>query len=625
MGAAEVLKRVVEQVWVYVYWAKYHHPQSCQYPRLRFGIEKLNLADLPGTEVSHDWRYYWIHSFKFNLHKPINWHFSDKDLRTQWPQKYYSRINYRPGNPFGDVRINWELNRLQFLPAMAASDEALAKSIINDWLDKNPYLRGPAYLSSMEVALRWFSIYWAVCLFKQPMDESMVPKVVGLAAGSGKFIERHLSTHSSAGNHLIVEAVGLFWIGRALRHHQLGSYWTQMARKILFSQIMRQINSDGTNKEQSFWYLGFVLDALFHYLLLEDKAHIPDMVWRRIEKALEYVDEMILPDGSYPDYGDRDDGVVFRLSGQPIEPPFSGLLNLGAWLFDRPAWYRKAPEAEERLNFWMGGQRPENIKAFVQAQPVSLANPQIKTYPEGGITLMRWANGRLIFRHSRLGLENTYGHGHADALAILFFWNSVPVFIDLGSGQYNGDPAIRDFFRSTIAHNTVEVGGTNQAKILGPFMWEDSYQTRLEETGNDPICFAQACHDGYQKNYSLIHTRKIEWLNVHRLAIYDSFSESPAMPIKGAIHLGHCRKVYQQQNSVEVAFYDFSVLLTFHEDYKIRILCGSKDPFMGWRSLGYGQWNPTHSIIFSTRLKSRPQYHITLDIFDKAPADEAPS
>ena len=113
--------------------------------------------------------------------------------------------------------------------------------------------------------------------------------MVGLAIASGKFIEKHLSTHSSAGNHLIVEAVGLFWLGRALENRNIGKAWIAKARKILHAQICRQINPDGTNKEQTFWYLGFVIDAVFHYFLLEKQERVPDKVRQRVQKSLELI------------------------------------------------------------------------------------------------------------------------------------------------------------------------------------------------------------------------------------------------------------------------------------------------------------------------------------------------
>lgn len=111
---------------------------------------------------------------------------------------------------------------------MAVAHEDLANNIIVDWLAKNPYLHGPGYLASMEVALRWFSIYWAVCLFNKPLETDLKQDLCGLAVASGRFIESHLSTHSSAGNHLIIEAVGLFWIGKALEKYKMGTSWIEM-------------------------------------------------------------------------------------------------------------------------------------------------------------------------------------------------------------------------------------------------------------------------------------------------------------------------------------------------------------------------------------------------------------
>ena len=141
---------------------------------------------------------------------------------------------------------------------------------------------------------------------------------------------------------------------------------------------------------------------------------------------------------------------------------------------------------------------------------VSSDTPQLKTYSDGGMTLMKWGKGRLLFRHARLGLGNTCGHGHADALSVLFSWNNIPVLIDLGSGQYNGNQDIRNFFRSTIAHNTIEIGRESQAKIVGPFLWEKAYETCLTEAEKTPSFFAEAYHTGYKERFGIIHKRRIE-------------------------------------------------------------------------------------------------------------------
>ncbi len=135
--------------------------------------------------------------------------------------------------------------------------------------------------------------------------------------------------------------------------------------------------------------------------------------------------------------------------------------------------------------------------------------------------------------------------------------------IDLGSGQYNGDQHIRNFFRSTIAHNTVEIGGKNQARILGPFMWEKSYTTNLEKSGNSPNLHAQASHSGYKETFSITHTRKVDWLARTHLNICDLFSGSYGIPMKGAFHLGPCISVSQDENIVEADFGAFTFSIIF--------------------------------------------------------------
>lgn len=617
MNVAEVAKRLWESTLIFFSRIKYR--DASQWPYQRFAPQgiSIKLHDLPGHQLKNEWICSEIYNYKFDLTKELDWYFSDHNHR-RWPDCHYSKINYRPGNPYGDVRINWELNRLQFLPAMAQTDESLAKRNLIDWLKKNPYLHGPAYLASMEVALRWISVYWAACLFKKPIEPSLLRELTGLAFASGKFIESRLSTHSSAGNHLIVESVGIFWVGKALEDSSIGAKWIENARKILQEQIIRQINPDGSNEEQSLWYLGFVLDAVFHYYLLEDRQKIPKEMWVRVARAVDFVDEMTSPDGSFPDYGDRDDGTVFRANNQYGESPFNGLLNVGAFFYDRPVWRRDSGESKNRLAFWTGKQNSNALKYGISSQnKVQSEHPRYKTYPDGGMTFMTWGKGKLLFRHSQLGLEPTYGHGHADALSVLFFWDNVPVLIDLGSGQYNGDQMIRNFFRSTIAHNTVEIGGVNQARILGPFMWDKSYQTKMEKAENSDGFFVTASHDGYMTDYSIRHERSVSWTTAHEIDITDSFFGPGGRPMRGAFHIGACQRVLQKDGNIEADFGHFRFLFNLPPQLSAVIYHGSQNPFMGWRSTIYGDWKPIHSIVYSGVLERNDAYNISFRITEK--------
>lgn len=614
MSPAEVMKRFGEQLRITYSTFQYGNPAEWPYGRFAEDGVSLELCQMPGIRLDNDPSRYQVYSSEHDLTKRLDWFTSDiPDSR--WPASHYAKIDYRPGNPCGDVRINWELSRLQFLPPLALSHEDLARRILMDWLTANPYLHGPGYLSSMEVALRWFPTYWSACLFQQPLERQFLRDLTGFAVASGRFIESRLSTHSSAGNHLIVEAVGLFWLGKALRKSRYGAHWVNKARSILWEQIGRQINPDGSNQEQSFWYLGFVLDALFHYLLLEEQQTIPVTVKQRMQSALEFVNEMTLLNGSFPDYGDRDDGFVFRTRAAYEESPFCGLLSLGAHFFQRAEWNRETAQARTRVSFWTGigddgpkSPLPEDV-ATEKSQP-----PSLKTYPEGGMTLMRWGRGRVLFRHGPLGLPPTCGHGHADALSVLFWWNNVPVLIDLGSGQYNGNQNIRNFFRSTIAHNTVEVGGRNQAKTLGPFMWDKSYKVHVVGVAETPLLHVNASHDGYFDEMLVIHSRRVQWLTPETLEMVDSFKGATDFPVRGAFHLGECQNVKVAGNRVNADFQGFELTLAMPMDFSIQIYHGSKQPFMGWRSTIYGRWEPIHSVVFSGAAISDRQYTTTLTI-----------
>ncbi|MFH2067477.1 MAG: alginate lyase family protein [Pseudomonadota bacterium] len=617
MSLSEILKRIREYIHIYGSRIKYRNPDKWPYWKFAVSTPELILRPLPGHYIPHDWSHFRIYNRYIDLTKPINWYETGHD-NTQWPKQYYATIPYRPGNPYGDIRINWELNRMQFLPLMASREQELSCSIIRSWLKDNPYLYGPSYVSSMEVALRWISIYRTICLLPDAIDDSLMKNIKGLAKASGLFIEKHLSTHSSAGNHIIVEAVGLFWIARALQNDPDGERWIQKARGILHEQILRQLNPDGSPKEQSFWYLGFVIDAVFHYFLMEDNQSIPAALWKRVERSLEFIHDLILPDGSYPDFGDRDDGCVGRINDQYEMSPFPGLMNIGSLLFNRPEWYFDLPEANMYCSFWKKNMPTDSPPKKISSKNYrSSSFPKIKHFHDCGLTMIRNEKGRLIFRHSPLGLEPTCGHGHADALSVMLYWENIPLLIDLGSGQYNGTKSIRDYFRSTIAHNTIEIERQNQAEIIGPFLWKESYECTLTHCKSDPWPVIEAEHSGYKDRFGCVHKRRIEWPVINRIEITDTIAGGEIGGMRGAFHIGSCMSALQSKNSVKINFEKLFLQVQFEADMDVQLLNGSSEPFSGWKSAVYGDCIPIYSILFTSGRKPYNSFKTVLEISEK--------
>ncbi len=617
MPPGEIWKRLTDEVSSTLNAVRYEKRKTL-YEELGVNY-KIVLKNLPYGEVARDVRQFSIYGEIVDLTGDIDWHRAPNE---KWPNIFYKKINYRPGNPHGDIRINWELNRLQFLPLLATQDKTLAVQVLSDWLDKNPYLTGPAYVSAMEVALRWISVYRAVCIVGR-LDDLMNRRLAGLAMASGNYIQNRLSTHSSAGNHLVVEALGLFWLGSALSGFYIGKQWMLKGREILWHETLRQINPDGTNGEQTFWYLGVVLDALLHYMLLEDRTVIPAEVTNRIIKSFEYLSTAVLSNGAYPDYGDRDDGFVFRESPDYDEPYFAALLDTAARMFARPDWMTGQENQSMRKEFFIDqkNHQPHAIRHNrVQTKDEPSKTPSISIFPDGGITVMKRGRGRLFFKHGPLGMAPLYGHGHADALSFSFFWNNVPVFVDPGCGQYNGDRIWRDYFRSTVAHNTICVNSTNQAHALGRFMWKDSYHTDLICAQPAPYPVAEASHDGYVSLYGIVHTRRIAWPEETMIEISDMLSGTRTCDAEGALHI-RCDQLIDGKDWIDAGFDGFSVRMVFEPDMQYRVCNGSENPPAGWISPLYGQKKPICSIFYTlpavAEVKVRIHIRETPDAFSR--------
>jgi uncharacterized heparinase superfamily protein len=88
----------------------------------------------------------------------------------------------------------------------------------------------------------------------------------------------------------------------------------------------------------------------------------------------------------------------------------------------------------------------------------------------------RW---QVLLDAGPLGLGSLAAHGHADALSLWASLDGKPLLIDAGTYAYHEDPAWRDHFRSTPAHNTLTLDGKNQSEIHGPFLWGRKAQLAL--------------------------------------------------------------------------------------------------------------------------------------------------
>jgi hypothetical protein len=188
-----------------------------------------------------------------------------------------------------------------------------------------------------------------------------------------------------------------------------------------------------------------------------------------------------------------------------------------------------------------------------------------------------------------------YGHGHADALSVLFQAGGRDLLIDSGTYTYSGEQDWRRYFRSTRAHNTVVVDGLDQAVQETAFQWSSPYRARLvsRELGyyEEPILIAK--HDGYLRRCGVIHWRGILYWPPGLWVIIDRLAGSGEHVLELNWHLGAVPTedgdgYVLEDEKVGARLTVMGGTVTHHR--------GESDPAIGWRSMSYGEKTPVDAL-----------------------------
>ncbi|NNE97653.1 MAG: heparinase II/III-family protein, partial [Pyrinomonadaceae bacterium] len=107
------------------------------------------------------------------------------------------------------------------------------------------------------------------------------------------------------------------------------------------------------------------------------------------------------------------------------------------------------------------------------------------------------------------------GHGHADTLSFELAAGGRPILVDSGTYTYNESKDLRDYFRSSEAHNTLTIDEKSSSEAGGKFSWETKAVPSVKNwLSEDRFDFFEGSHDGYQRleNSPATHTRSILFL-----------------------------------------------------------------------------------------------------------------
>ena len=182
-------------------------------------------------------------------------------------------------------------------------------------------------------------------------------------------------------------------------------------------------------------------------------------------------------------------------------------------------------------------------------------------------------------------------------------YGGVDILADPGTYCYHGEPAWRSYFRSTIAHNTIELGGRDQSGDGGPFLWLRHANGREIEVADDgEIASWTAEHDGYLSLQPPVRHRRSVRLDraSRRVDIVDEI-DGGRHDLRLAFHLG---PDVQAELTGSDAFLSWpgasapgTARLELPRQLRWSLHRGETDPILGWYSCGLGRLTPAFTLI----------------------------
>lgn len=454
-----------------------------------------------------------------------------------------------------DVKAPWELSRLQYLPVLAKAHlltsetryREAAKDIFQDWNAKNVVGVGVNWTLAMESALRGMSLCFLLSLL-QPIhsqEQSWAEQVTHSIWQHMMYTESQLEfSHLIRSNHYLSNIIGLHCMATFLdgpgMEKRRADYRLRIQR-----EMFRQVYEDGGDYEASFSYHLLVTQmfASAYQLMLADKYVPTSRFTARLALMFRYLSALADENGRIPHVGDSDDGRVELLTSdlkQMVNVPreerdsllVPGYVGLGNALFNT----NSAGDSSEAA--WYG------LSAHEATEPAD----RVSIFSSSGVAVSRNEDSHVVFCAIPNGIGGGGSHTHNDKLSAVIRIRGYELFCDSGTFWYTRNTVMRNRYRSTSAHNTVMIDGTEQNEIKTSPQFAFSIANHAKV---DPIKIVESAqeirlssaHSGYNR-LGLQHRRSLR-ISSQRIVVEDTLNCFQEHDFELLWHLPSCWRVDQ--------------------------------------------------------------------------------
>jgi len=557
---------------------------------------------------------------ELELPPPVDWSstLNPKRPNEAWPKDHYLSIHFYhdAARPELDVKWCWELNRFQHLLHLGAAWRitgneiyaATARDHIESWIDQVRYPFGVQWSSNLEVALRMLA--WArchvLCTGSPSWDAAFLTRFLPSLYVHAVHVEKELTIHHTLGNHLLGEACALLQIACLYEDFPLARRWVTKSRRIIERIVPKLILEDGVYAEQSTGYLKFVTEFLLpslHGLQSAGQDFSPQLR-ERMAAAMRFTVAVASDLRSVPMIGDGDSGSAI---GWCLADYWDYQWLVAACRILIPearceAMGRALPAETLLLTGSKGVAEYTRMRGEYEGRQDPDAPPEaFSEFRAGGYVVSSDSAVHLILDRGPLGLGPGYAHGHADGLSFILDVDSKPFITDPGTMVYNGPVDWRNYFRGSIAHNTVRIDGRDHSKPVDTFLWSGPIDIGSTDTRDGA---GWRLVGGSAKRGKVVHHRSLVHFFSKGVLGLDTIEGRGEHDIQWHLHF-HPRwsVTLETRHRVLAVGPDGTMHLAFFGFGKARfeILRGALDPMGGWYSAAYGMLESCCTLRITTR------------------------
>ncbi len=436
-------------------------------------------------------------------------------------------------NPTDENRL-WRYN-LHYFDFLSDSRRSLEEkcALIDDWITHNPQGSEPAwepYTASLRI-VNWCKFFSSI-----PIDQAK-PVWLNSLYQQARWLEKNLELHILA-NHYFENIKALLFTGIFFDDKNSAS-WLKKFQRELIEQLHEQTLTDGGHYERSPQYHCILLEDYLDLFALTIRTptlfnqKVNNQLSKTISAALTIIQAIKTPDDDIPLFNDSASGAAAKPSAIMLRA--------------------------QQLGFSLA--QPEN------------SDVGIIELPDTGLYGYKTQQDYFLIDCGDIGPSYQPGHTHCDFLSYVLMVDGQWLVVDSGVFEYEPGE-MRNYVRSTAAHNTVSVDGQEQSEIWGEF--RVGYRAK-RLAADITTASSKVIFDGAFRGFSRIsggieHRRKATLTlatnsSIQEVKIEDLIIGAGSFPVQSYVHLhpslrvvvSGTRATLYHQNNIVAALDTFGV------------------------------------------------------------------